>query len=104
MESYGILVREIDTQVIVCDRKYWMAPNREQIRLYNLVKELWFKHNDPYTAANNAGRTLISAFQIALSGHVCKLEAKKTILEVATSIEKYSVENFTSISSIEEYS
>ncbi|CAA9966014.1 hypothetical protein PTNB73_09065 [Pyrenophora teres f. teres] len=103
MESYGTLVREIDTQVIVRDRKYWTAPNNEQIGLVNLVKELWFEHSDPHTAANDAGRTLISAFQMALGGHVCKLETKKTMLQVATGIEKYSVENFTSIGGVEEY-
>ncbi|KAI0571537.1 hypothetical protein Alg215_10342 [Pyrenophora tritici-repentis] len=103
IESCGTVVRTIDTQVIVRERGYWMAPHNEQIGLTNLVKELWFQHSDPHTASNDAARTLICAFQMALGGHACKDEAEKTMLEVASGIEKYSVENFTSIGGVKEY-
>ncbi|RMZ68821.1 qde-2-interacting [Pyrenophora seminiperda CCB06] len=97
------VVRIIDTQVLVRDRQYWVADNSMQIGLSLLVRELWFEHSDPHTAANDAARTLISAFQIALGGHECKLKAKKTLLEVATGVEEYSVRNFRPIGGVAQY-
>jgi len=102
IDGIGTVVRYIDTQVLARDRKYWVA-NSNQIGLRNLVSALWFEHSDAHTAANDAARTLISAFQIALGGHECKIFPTKTMMEVATSVEQYSVANFTPIGGVKEY-
>jgi hypothetical protein len=103
IESTGTVVRWIDTQVLVRDVGYWSMPKNEQIGLRRLVEELWFEHSDPHTAANDAARTLISAFQIALDGHPCKDGCVKSMLQVATGIEVFSVRNFKPIGGVKEY-
>jgi hypothetical protein len=102
IEPLGTVVRYVDTQVLVRDKRYWEL-QKEQIGLVNLVANLWFQHSDPHTAANDAARTLMSAFQIGLGEHACKKDTKKSMLEVANSLEQYSVANFKSIGGVEEY-
>jgi hypothetical protein len=103
IEKCGTVVRWIDTQVLARDVGYWLKPKNEQIGLARLVENLWFEHSDPHTAANDAARTLISAFQLALKDDVCKKGCKKSMLQVATDIEAYSVANFTPIGGVEAY-
>ncbi|KAF1828494.1 hypothetical protein BDW02DRAFT_615394 [Decorospora gaudefroyi] len=103
MEPIGTVVRYIDTQIMVRDAGYWKMPKNEQIGLKRLVQELWFEHSDPHTAANDAGRTLIAAFQIALGGHPCKHNTTKTMLEVANAIENHSVATFQSLGGVAKY-
>ncbi|EMD64260.1 hypothetical protein COCSADRAFT_89986 [Bipolaris sorokiniana ND90Pr] len=103
MDPLGTVVRYIDTQVLAREGKCWNMPHKEQIGLKRLVENLWFEHSDPHTAANDAGRTLISAFQIGLGEHACRKHLKHRMLEVATDIEQYSVTNFKSIGGVEEY-
>jgi hypothetical protein len=103
IEKLGTVVRWIDTQVLAREVGYWLKPKNEQIGLARLVQELWFEHSDPHTAANDAARTIISAFQLALGNHPCKKNARKSMLDVATELEAYSVANFQSIGGEEEY-
>jgi hypothetical protein len=103
IEKLGTIIRWIDTQVLVREVGYWMKPKKEQIGLARLVDALWFEHSDPHTAANDAARTLISAFQLALKDHPCKKGAKKSMLRVASELEQFSVDNFVSIGGVEEY-
>ena len=78
-------------------------PGKHQIGLSDLVARLLFEHSDPHTAANDAGRTLISAFQLGLGRHACRNQPGKTMKEVAAGIEEYSVTNFKSIGGVKEY-
>jgi hypothetical protein len=94
MDPIGTVVRYIDTQMLARDKGYWMMPRNEQIGLKRLVEELGFEHSDSHTAANDAGRTLISAFQIVLGGHPCKKFAFKSMKQVADNLECYSVASF----------
>ncbi|EMD88846.1 hypothetical protein COCC4DRAFT_60486 [Bipolaris maydis ATCC 48331] len=103
MDPLGTVVRYIDTQVLAREGKCWNMPRKEQIGLKRLVENLWFEHSDPHTAANDAGRTLICAFQIGLGKHYCRDHPRYRMLEVATDIERYSVANFKSIGGVEEY-
>ncbi|KAF1850072.1 uncharacterized protein K460DRAFT_422461 [Cucurbitaria berberidis CBS 394.84] len=96
IDALGTVVRYIDTQVLARDVKFWLKP-KEKIGLANLVKSLWFEHSDSHTAANDVGRTVISAVQLALHRHTCKRNCNKTMLEVATKIEDHSRLNFASI-------
>lgn len=103
MDPLGTVVRYIDTQVLARQMHSWNMPRKEQIGLKRLVENLSFEHSDPHTAANDAGRTLICAFQIGLGKHACRNHPKYRMLEVATDIERYSVTNFKSIGGVEEY-
>ena len=105
MDPLGTVVRYVDTQVLARDTHCWYAPNKEQIGLKKLVEILRFEHSDPHTAANDAGRTLISAFQLGIGDHECrdKNKVKKEMLEVASAIEEYSVASFKSIGGVKEY-
>lgn len=103
MDPLGTVVRYVDTQVLARDRNEWYMPGKHQIGLCNLVENLFFEHSDPHTAANDAGRTLISAFQLGLGRHECRNQPGKTMKEVAASIEEYSVANFKSIGGVKEY-
>ncbi|EOA88067.1 uncharacterized protein SETTUDRAFT_64942, partial [Exserohilum turcica Et28A] len=102
MDPIGTVIRYIDTQVLARDKMFWIGKHNEQIGLRQLVGHLWFEHSDPHTAANDAGRTLIAAFQIALHGHACTRHAKPMV-EVAEDLEEYSVANFTPIGGVAEY-
>lgn len=103
MDPVGTVVRYIDTQALVREVMYWLVPRNEQIGLKRLVEELWFEHSDPHTAANDAGRTLISAFQMALRENSCTIKAGKSMWQVATDLEEHSVANFKSIGGVEKY-
>jgi hypothetical protein len=94
MEPIGTVVRYIDTQVLVRNKGYWMMPRNEQVGLKRMVEDLSFEHSDSHTAANDAGRTVISAFQIVLGGDSCKRFARKSMKQVADDLERYSVDNF----------
>jgi hypothetical protein len=103
IDSMGTVVRWIDTQILARDVGYWLKPKNEQIGLARLVESLWFEHSDPHTACNDAARTLISAFQLALKDDACKKGCKKSMLQVATEVEAFSVDNFTPIGGVEAY-
>ncbi|KAI4713929.1 hypothetical protein J4E89_001378 [Alternaria sp. Ai002NY15] len=104
MEPIGTVVRYIDTQLLVRDKGYWMMPRNEQVGLRRMVEELSFEHRDSHTAANDAARTLISAFQIVLGGHKCKKFAHKSMEQVAEDLERHSVANFDdSLGGVEKY-
>ncbi|KAI4941355.1 hypothetical protein J4E91_010800 [Alternaria rosae] len=104
MEPIGTVVRYIDTQLLVRDKGYWMMPRNEQVGLRRMVEELSFEHSDSHTAANDADRTLISAFQIVLGGHKCKRFAHKSMKQVAGDLERHSVANFReSLGGVEKY-
>jgi hypothetical protein len=103
IEGFGTVVRWIDTQVLARDVGYWLKPKNEQIGLERLVYNLMLEHTDRHTASNDAARTVISAFQLGLKDHPCKKGRKKSMLQVATDIEAFSVANFTPIGGVEEY-
>ena len=104
MDPIGTVVRYIDTQIMTRDKGYWMMPRNEQIGLKRLVEELAFEHSDSHTAANDAGRTVMCAFQIALGGDPCKRGCRKSMLEVAGDLEYHSVATFDeSLGGVDKY-
>ncbi|KAL1799511.1 hypothetical protein ACET3X_003548 [Alternaria dauci] len=104
MDPIGTVVRYIDTQMMTRDKGYWMMPRNEQIGLRRLVEELGFEHSDPHTAANDAGRTIMCAFQIALGGDRWKRGCRKSLLQVADDLEYHSVATFDdSLGGVDKY-
>jgi hypothetical protein len=104
MDPIGTVVRYIDTQILTRDKGYWLMPRNEQIGLRRLVEALGFEHSDSHTAANDVGRTLISAFQIALGGDKWKTDTRKSMKQVADDLERYSVITFDeSLGGVEKY-
>ncbi|KAJ4377542.1 hypothetical protein N0V83_000367 [Neocucurbitaria cava] len=104
VNGMGTVIRYIDTQVLAGEAGFWNHRN-EKVGLRSLVQRLWFQHSDPHTAANDVGRTLISAFQLALINHPCKkLEnVTKSMLQVADGIEAHSRATFQSLGGSAQY-
>ncbi|KAF2848632.1 hypothetical protein T440DRAFT_535017 [Plenodomus tracheiphilus IPT5] len=98
LDKLGTVVRTVDSQKLAAEASVWNH-SHNTISLSLLVSLLGFEHEqrDPHTAANDAARTLICAVQLALRDHPCKINATKTMQQVADNIETYSKVSFTSL-------
>lgn len=98
LHDYHTVVAIIDTQRLAFEAGLTRA---KQIGLKSLVAQLGFQHTDAHTAANDVGRTIISAIQLALRvvtqgsplGSRQFDRTSTTLQEVADDIEQHSREN-----------
>lgn len=97
----GTVIRIIDTQKIVRQTGTWVDAENE-IGLKKLVKMLGFEHSDPHTAANDAGRTLMSAIQLAIP-EAYKANCQRSMGKVAEDIECYSRQSFAPVGGFKLY-
>lgn len=101
VDTLGTVIREIDTQQITVDCKYWHN-NTDPIGLPALVNKLEFQHTDAHTAANDAARTLMCAILMAVPKKA-RQNCRHSVQEVARAVEKYSQDNFKPLGGTPEY-
>lgn len=100
-ETLGTVVRNIDTQQIAEDCKYWLHPT-DPIGLVPLVSKLGFEHTDPHTAANDAARTLMCAILMAIPKKA-RQGCRRSTQDVARDLETYTQVMFEPLGGTEEY-
>jgi hypothetical protein len=95
------IIRYIDTQVITNEAGHWWN-SRDPIGLHTLVKKLGFEHADSHTAANDVGRTLMSAILLALPKEA-RTGCSRGINQVASDLESYTRNTFHGMGGTREY-
>jgi len=91
IDSLGTIVKTLNTQEISRDMYMWHSSDGP--RLEHLVAKLNFTHTNPYTACNDAARTLMSAIYLAIPSFTHQ-NCKRSMQVVADAVELHSVANF----------
>jgi hypothetical protein len=101
VDRIDTIVRYIDTQNIASEAGYWLN-SKDPIGLGTLVSKLGFQHRDSHTAANDVGRTVISAILMVLPREA-RRGCSRDINKVASDLEHYSRNTFVGMGGSREY-
>lgn len=92
VDTLSTIIRELDTQQITVDRKYWFNPS-DPVGLPPLVSKLGFEHTDAHTAANDAARTLMCAILMAIPMSA-RQGRSRSVQDIARAVELDSQRTF----------